>query len=69
MITDEQAKDSLILCLERQLREMRQTTRQDFAKAALIGVLSSGYAEFSDMEPSDWARDAIEIADAMMEIL
>jgi hypothetical protein len=59
----------LILHLERQLREMRKTTRQDFAKAALIGVLSSSYTTYKDMTPTDFARDALEIADAMMEIL
>ena len=70
MTTDEQARDALILHLERQLLDIRKNTlRNDFAKAALIGVLSTGYVTHKGMTPGDFARDALEIADAMMEII
>lgn len=60
---DVRAKDSLILHLERSIKEHRATMRDDMAKAALVGIA----ANYSSSKPEQIARVAYAIADAMME--
>jgi hypothetical protein len=70
VITDEQAKDALIVHLERVIRTNRDTLFVDLYKIALNGVLSSyGDERMRGMNPADWAEDAHLIATAAMERL
>ena len=71
-ITDEQARDALILHLERSVKENRMLLRDQFAMAALQGLLAcSRIHEIPNSEiagaqkaVSDWAY---QHADAMLE--
>jgi len=71
MTTDDQARDALILHLERSVKENRQTLRDDFAKAALIGLMADGrLKELWEIEGAGYmdslADDAYLIADSML---
>ena len=58
------AKDALIAHLERTLRDRQHILRNDFAKAALIGLLShSGVASSREI----LAQEAFAIARAMVD--
>ena len=63
-MTELESKDALILHLERTLKLERQSLRDQFAKAAMIGLLSNSAGDFQDDEIAD---AAYRIADAMMK--
>ena len=70
MTTDDQAKDAIILHLERVIRSNRETLFVDLYKIALNGVLSAyGDKRMRGMNPADWAEDAHLIATAAMDRL
>jgi hypothetical protein len=58
MITDDQARDALILHLERSVKENRMLLRDQFAIAALASAFGS---------PEQQSKWAYKIADAMLE--
>lgn len=79
MITDEDYRAMQINCqrMEREMKAMRQTLLDDFAKAALIGVMSSetqpdfnSEDESAYSKPGMWhisvASHCYDIADAML---
>jgi hypothetical protein len=65
---DEAALQANIRNLERELAQAKQTARDDFAKSALIGYLSSWAPHEEPCEfSSSIAEDCFKLADAMME--
>ena len=62
-MTDESAKDSIILHLERELKSAKMTLRDRFAMQAMNGILC-GQHDF--VEWSDITADSYALADAMM---
>lgn len=60
-ISDEQARDSLILHLERSVKENRMILRDQFAMAGLTGVIADGCREINAA-----AKYAYQYADAML---
>ena len=53
--------------LEKENRIMRQQLWDDYFQASMIGVISN-YGSYNGMSPSDFARDAAKLADAMLRI-
>jgi DNA-directed RNA polymerase specialized sigma54-like protein len=61
---NESEYESIISHITRQLNEAKTTARDEFAKAALIGLLSKhGYAS----APSEIAEECYDMAEAMMK--
>jgi hypothetical protein len=71
MITDDQARDALILHLERSVKENRMLLRDQFAMAALTGMLAyHGGASSKLVDNDGWTAFSVlayEHADSMLE--
>lgn len=53
--------------LRNENKHLRQALWDDFFKISMMGVLSN-YGALNGMSPTDFARDAAEMADAMMSV-